>query len=174
MIHKMKAIRKIIGLLMLTVITAGFTQCSSTQKLQKKTPTAFGETYYEQWVSGVAQGPSGLNVFIELKDDAIQLDSIYFRGKAAKFEVKPANKLLFIGRFINASTEKIDRIMNSNTTEEYGNKAPEITLKIPFKLAQNECVVSYTSNGKTKYYKLTNVVKRESRDIPMSPQRDTN
>lgn len=174
MIHKMKAIRKIIGLFMLTVITASFTQCSSAQKLQKKAPTTFGETYYKQWISGVAQGPSGLNVFIELKDDAIQLDNVYFRGKVAKFEVKPANKLLFIGRFINESTEKTDRIMNSNTTEEYGNKAPEVPLNIPFELAQDECVVSYKSNGKTKYYKLTNVVKKESRDIPMSPQRDNN
>jgi hypothetical protein len=47
-------------------------------------------------------------------------------------------------------------------------------LNIPFELAQDECVVSYKSNGKTKYYKLTNLVKKESRDIPMSPQRDNN
>jgi len=170
----MKTVKKIIGLLVLTVIMTSFSQCSSTQKLQKTPPVAFGETYFEQWVSGVAQGPSGINVFIELKDESIQLDSVYFRGRVAKFEVKPSNKLLFIGRFKNESKEKTDRIMSSDANEEYGNIVPEISTKIPFELTQNECVISYKSDGKTKYYKVTNLVKKQSRDIPMSPARNNN
>jgi hypothetical protein len=170
----MKTLKKLFGYLMLALIMASLSHCSSAQKLQKEAPTTFGETYYKQWVSGVAEGPSGLNIFIELTDESIQLDSVYFRGKVAKFEVKPANKLLFIGRFINESTEKRDMIMNSNTAQEYGNKAPKIETNNPFNLGQNECVVSYKHNGKTKYYKLNNIVKKESIAIPMSPRSDNN
>ena len=39
---------------------------------------------------------------------------------------------------------------------------------------ENECVVSYKSKGKTKYYKVTNLVKKQSRDIPMSPKQNNN
>lgn len=170
----MKTVNKTFGLLILIVIMVSLSHCSSAQKLQKVAPTEFGETYYEQWVSGVAQGPSGLNIYIELKDESIQLDSVYFRGKVAKFEVKPANKLLFIGRFINESTEKRDVIMSSNMDREYGNTAPEIKTKIPFDLGQSECVVSYQYKDEIRYYKLTNIVKKESPGIPMSPRSDNN
>ena len=170
----MKTTNKIAGLLILTLVLVSFSQCSSAQKLQKKAPTTFGETYYEQWVSGVAEGPSGINVFIELRDESLQLDSIYFRGKVAKFEVKPSNKTLFIGRFINESNDKKDIMMSSNSNEEYGNKAPELPKKIPFELKDDECVVSYKSNGKTKYYKIANLVKKQSIDIPMSPASNNN
>ena len=64
--------------------------------------------------------------------------------------------------------------MNSNTAQEYGNTAPKIETNNPFNLGQNECVVSYKLNGKTRYYKLTNIVKKESIDIPMSPRSDNN
>ncbi|PTM07966.1 MAG: hypothetical protein DA407_09325 [Bacteroidetes bacterium] len=170
----MKTINKIAGLLTLTLVLVSFSQCSSAQKLQKNAPTAFGETYYEQWVSGVAGGPSGINVFIELKNESLQLDSIYFRGKVSKFEVKPSNKLLFIGRFINETKDKTDMIISSNTNEEYGNKAIELPLKIPFELENDECVVSYKINGKTKYYKIANLIKKQSLDIPMSPASNNN
>ena len=170
----MKTVKKIFGLLMLVLIMTSLSQCSSAQKLQKNPPVTFGETYYMHWVSGVAEGPSGINVFIELKDESIQLDSIYFRGKAAKFEVKPGNKTLFIGRFIDEPRKNTDRVISSNTNEEYGNEAPVIPKTIPFELMENECVVSYKSKGKTKYYKVTNLVKKQSRDIPMSPKQNNN
>ena len=170
----MKTVNRIFGLLILIVIMAGLSHCSSAQKLQKEAPTEFGETYYEQWVSGVAQGPSGLNIYIELKGESIQLDSVFFRGKVAKLEVEPSNKLLFIGRFINESTEKRDMIMSSNTDQEYGNTAPEIKTNNPFDLGQSECVVSYKHKDETRYYKLVNIVKKESAGIPMSPRSDNN
>jgi hypothetical protein len=170
----MRTIKQISILAMLTLIMTSFSQCSSAQKLQKKAPIVFGETYYEQWVSGVAGGPSGINVFIELKDESLQLDSIYFRGKVSKFEVKPSNKLLFIGRFITESKDNIDMMISTNTNEEYSNKAPELPIKIPFELENDECVVSYKISGKTKYYKIANLVKKQSPDIPMSPVPNNN
>jgi len=40
-------------------------------------------------------------------------------------------------------------------------------MKIPFELLHNECVISYIKNGKTMYYKLTNVEEINSFDVPM-------
>ena len=34
----------------------------------------------------MAQGPSGINIFIEIKNANVQLDSVYFRGKGTKLD----------------------------------------------------------------------------------------
>lgn len=163
----MKLVKQILGLVILTFIMASFSQCSSAQKLQKEAPTAFGEVYFQKWVSGMAQGPSGTNIFIEVKNDNVQLDSVYFRGKATKLDVVNSNKFLYVGRFVSKSIEIGDVIMHKDTAQEYGNKAPEIPAKIPFELAPDQCVVSYKVNGKTNYFKLTDIVEKESKDHPM-------
>lgn len=152
---------------MLTCIMASFSQCSSTQKLQREAPTTFGEVYFEQWVSGMAQGPSGTNIFIEVKHDNVQLDSVYFRGKVTKLNLDKSNKLLYIGRFISNSTEIKDVIMHKDALKEYGNKAPVIPAKIPFELTPFECVISYKVNDKIKYFKLSDIKEKESKDLPM-------
>ena len=134
------------------VIMASFSQCSSAYKLQKNAPKSLGESYFEQWVSGMAQGPSGINVFIKVEDDNIQMDSVYFRGKGIKLVKDSSDNMLYVARFISKSTNKEDMMMSSDSKQEYGNKAPEIPKKIPFDLKANECIVSYQLNGKTLYY----------------------
>jgi len=170
----MKIAKKIFGFLMLTVIMVSFSQCSSAQKLQKKPPTVFGEIYFQNWVAGVEGGGSGINLFIETLNDDIVLDSVYFRGQSAKFEVKPANKLLYIGRFVSEFNKKEDMVVSSDLNQEYVNKAPEISNKNPFKLKEDECVVSYFEEGTVKYFKLENIKERQSLDIPMTPKQNNN
>jgi hypothetical protein len=163
----MRIIKHILGFVFLTIIMASFSKCSSAHNLQKEAPTVFNEVYFEQWVSGMAQGPSGINIFIEVKNDNVHLDSVYFRSKGAKLEVVNSNNHQYIGRFISKATEKRDIIMHKDASQEYGNQAPEIPVNVPFKLEPNECVVSYKINGKTKYYKITNIIEKESNDHPM-------
>lgn len=167
MIRYIMSFKQFFGLLMLVIIMASFSQCSSTYKLENNSPIVFGETYCKKWVSGVAEGPSGLDIFIETKDNDIQLDSVYFRGKGTKLKSIASNNLLYVGKFVSASTKKKDLIISSDISQEYTNEAPEIPTKIPFELKRNECVVSYRLNGKIKYYKLTNVIEKHSTDIPM-------
>jgi hypothetical protein len=170
----MKTLKQIFKLLTLTVIMSSFSQCSSAQKLQKEAPTEFGDIYCKQWVSGMAEGPSGLDIFIEVKDTKFQLDSVYFREKVAKLNRHSQKEGIYVGRFTSPSTQKQDIIMSGDSIAEYGNKIPEKPIKIPFDLAHNECVVSYKVNGKTKYYKLTNVTEIHSLDVPMSPAPNNN
>ena len=132
----MKPLKQIFKLLILTVIMSSFSQCSSTQKLQKESPTTFGDIYCKQWVSGVVEGPSGLDIFIEVKDSEFQLDSVYFRGKTTKLKKDPQNNTQYVGSFVTLSTQKQDIVMSSDSKQEYGNKIPEKPAKIPFELAQ--------------------------------------
>ena len=157
----MKLIRKTFRFLSLAIMSIGFAQCASTMKLEKEAPTAFGEVYCQNWVAGVKGGGSGTNIFIETLKDDVVLDSVYFRGKTSKLTTKPTNKKLFIGRFLSTSnTEKF------NFKEKADDKA--IGGNSPFELDNNECVVSYIKDGKTRYYKLSNIIERQTDALPMS------
>lgn len=166
----MKTIKKLLGILSLTLISMSFSQCASNNiKLEQKIPITFGEVYTKNWISGVKGGGSGTNIFIEVKDESIVLDSVFYKGKLAKLSVKPLNKTLFIGRFLSNGNRENTNLIEKIKPEELSNKT------IPFELNDDECVVSYITNGKTKYYKLGNVVNRKSNDaLPMSAKPNKN
>ncbi|MBT8303849.1 MAG: hypothetical protein KJP09_05210 [Bacteroidia bacterium] len=58
--------------------------------------------------------------------------------------------------------------MSGDSKQEYGNKRPEDTEKIPFELKMNECVVSYKEGKKTKYFKIDEVEEKAAIPPPMS------
>jgi hypothetical protein len=156
------------SLVMLTIM-ASFSQCSGTQKLQKKVPIAFSEVYFQRWTAGVKGGGSGINLYIELASELpknIQLDSVYFRGKSAKFETKPQNQLLYIGRFKTEFNQPKDLIMSSDSLNEYGNEMSVNTKRMPFNLKENEGVISYKEGKNTKYYKVENIVEKRALNYP--------
>ena len=148
----------------------GFSQCSSTKELQSEAPIAIGKVFYQKWIAGIEGGGSGLNIFIPVNDTSIALDSVFFRGKAAKLETKSQDQSLYIGRFISQFNKRRDLIMSSDSIAEYGNKLPIVEQKIPFELQSNECVVSYIDGLKTKYFKINNVVEKASLHFPMAPK----
>ncbi|MEZ4856918.1 MAG: hypothetical protein R2812_10640 [Gelidibacter sp.] len=156
------------SLVMLTIL-ASFSQCTSTQKLQKSVPIAFSEVYFQRWTAGVEGGGSGINLYIELASELpknIQLDSVYFRGKAAKFETKPQNKLLYIGRFKTEFNPSKDLIMSNDSLNEYGNEMSVNIKKLPFNLKENEGIISYKEGKNTKYYKVENIVEKRVLNYP--------
>lgn len=157
----MKSFQKFFKLICLALLSMSFSQCACKMKLQNEAPTTFGETYYQSWVAGVKGGGSGTNVFIEVKDENITLDSIYFRGKVSKFETKPSSPSLYIGRFKGNSNTEEKTVISSNDNKVEAED-------FPFKLKENECVVSYTENEKVKYYKISNLKKKPLEALPMS------
>ncbi len=109
----MKIIKNSLATALLFVAVVSFSQCSTIKKLEKQAPLNIGEVYCQKWISGVEGGGSGLNIFIPTSDTSIELDSVYFRGKATKLETKPQNKSLYIGRFVSNVNQKKDaRIIN--------------------------------------------------------------
>jgi len=158
----MNTIKKITQFVGLILVSLSFSQCASTMKLEKESPISFGEVYTKSWVAGVKGGGSGTNIFIETKTGDIVLDSVYFRGKVSKLEVKPGNNTLFIGRFLFTSNTRQNLFSNDLGTVKLESK------DFPFQLKENECVVSYIIDTKTKYYKIGNIIERQTDALPMS------
>ena len=165
----MKTLKTILFSLLMLIVVASFSQCSTIKKLEKQAPLNIGEVYCQKWISGVEGGGSGLNIFIPTRDTSIELDSVYFRGKATKLETKPQNKSLYIGRFVSNVNQKKDLIMSNEPYAEYGNKMPIKTQNIPFELKENECVISYKAGKTIKYFKIGNIIEKELIPYPSAP-----
>jgi len=169
----MKLVKQTFFLIVMLILMASFSQCSTAQKLQKTAPVQFGEVYFQSWVAGVSGGGSGLNLFIPIIDNSILLDSVYFRGKAAKLEVRSGDLPLYIGRFKTEFNEPIDIILSSDQDQEHANKLPVIEVEIPFDLIDDECVVTYKQGDKTLYYKISNIKQQEPLHYPMAAPIET-
>ena len=149
---------------------ASFSQCSSAQKLQKKAPMTFGDVYAQKWVAGVKGGGSGINMFIPVNDNTVVLDSVYFRNQVAKLEFSK-DQNMYIGRFLTEFNQPVDMIVSTDMKEESQNTLPIDTQKTPFELVDDECVVSYQSDDKTMYYKISNISVKEPVHYPSAPGR---
>ena len=145
-----------------------FASCANGKQLQEQPPSEIGQAYYTSWTGGVKAAGSGYNLFIPVAKDAeIVLDSAYFRGRKAAVTQEVNQPNLYVARFKIPSTEaeEPDMVMHADPRMEYGNKPPVILEKIPFELEADEAVLRYTKNGKVKYFKISGIEKRESRDV---------
>ncbi|MCB4807342.1 hypothetical protein LG651_03695 [Tamlana sp. 62-3] len=163
----MNLLKQTFSAVILMLITMSFSQCASTNTLEKKPSITLKQVYYERWVAGVKGGGSGVNLFIPIQSNTNKsvLDSVYFQGKGAKLEM--INQELVVGRFkTEANRSKEDIIMSNEAYAEYGQNKSMYTPKMPFELEENECVISYLENGIKKYFKVGDVVFKKSRPIP--------
>lgn len=161
-----RATALILGFIFLTLFNCK-TSKESVLQFQSTAPIEILAPYYNTWVSGVEWGGSGTNLFLPLKENGKRIiDSLHFRGEKVAVEIRDK---LIIGRFKYSPNQKKDIIMSSNPQDEYNNKADLIKESSPFKLIQNECVISYKINGKRLYYKISNLKKGESIAYPSAP-----
>jgi len=153
-----------------SILVVLFTQCSSAQKLQDRTPFSIDEVYSQKWIAGVQGGGSGINVLIKLKGNNhnVVFNSIYFRGKVTKLEINP-DRNFCIGRFSTPFNKKQDVILSDEPNAEFGNEAPIIPKEIPFDLKDNECVISYTENNNTKYFIIEDIKEKQMISYPSPP-----
>ena len=164
----MRTLKTLSFSILMLLVMASFSQCSSSKQLQKNAPVEIEQVYFQKWVGGIEGGGSGLNLMIPVKSMEVQLDSAYFRGRGVKLESRGTD-LIYIGRFDSNFNKKKDMVMSSDPKAEYGNKAPEIPQKIPFELEDDECIVSFMDGVTTKYFKVENVVEKEMIAYPSPP-----
>ena len=147
-----------------------FASCASQPKLQDKTPVAIQEYYYQTWSAGARGAGSGINFTLALKEVPrdVQLKDIYFQGrKTALVQGKQAPSV-FTGYFKTDLNGPADIKMNADPKEEYGNAPPSLDKKeFPFEMTDSEAIISFEIDGKLKYYKLTDVNKRPTKQMPM-------
>lgn len=131
------------------MVTVLFSNCAGSKKLQETPPAQFEQAYinssvgyYELFIPVTA-----------IQETQVTLDSVYFRGSKevlVKDEAKGAYKATF-------KTGKRDMIMSSDPKEEYANKVPQMPVEAPFEINNDEAVIVFNQNDKTRYYKIRGI-----------------
>ncbi|WP_152611371.1 hypothetical protein [Psychroserpens mesophilus] len=166
----MKSFNRISFLIVMFLLVASFSQCSTAQKLQKNPPVELGQVYAQNWVAGIKGGGSGFNVFIPVKDTSVVLDSIFFRGQKAGLEFNDSgDQTFYVGRFQSDFNQKEDLILSSDMKEESKNKLPTLKDEMPFEFHDDECVITYREGDQTLYYKISNIKMEQPLHYPSAP-----
>ena len=144
-------------------------EVTKTIELSKESTS---EVYYQHWVAGVRGGGSGTNLFVsKTLFENKELITAYFKGKSVNFDPIHENSNVFIARFKGEANQKYDLNMEAEAINEYGNKTPMKKDSIPFNLAINDAVVSYSENNVLKYIKFKNVPQKEMLAFPSAPRK---
>ncbi|MBI6116188.1 hypothetical protein [Salegentibacter maritimus] len=133
------------GIFALSLVTS----CGSNKELQERAPAQFQDIYY-------TENENGLDLYIPvavIQENRVSMDSVYFRGMKSPLVRDSEQTNLFIANF---STGAMD-IMSIDPAEENKNRLPQRTEKVPFEIQDDEAILVFTQNNKTKYYKLTGI-----------------
>ena len=154
-------------ILSIVAILFGFSQCGST-KIVKNPPFKIESAVYNHWTGGLP-GVSGTRVEIRLSEkSSIAFDSLFFLNKATKVEIREEKGNTFLTAHFSTSKKRNqnrDVILHSDSKMEINNKVP-VNDNFPFELKENEAIISYKIDEKTKYYKIENVEQTKSDFYP--------
>lgn len=158
-IKKYNFLALFISAIILLSISASCGTCKMEKEsfvLTQNTPFTVKSCYCQKWVSGIKEGGSGLNIYAIINDisEGVTLKEFYFRGKSV--DVKTSKDLIFKGYYKNDINKGV--IMDNNSIIEAANTPPKIS---PFKLENNEAVLSYDYNNKVYYHKILNIEEKQ-------------
>lgn len=130
------------------LITLLFSCASNKITLETEPPIHISNAFYTEWVSGIKEGGTGLNLslLVNKKETNKKLVGIYFRNKYASLKFNKPN--MYSG-FIR--TSKGERIELEGKEIDF----EEESAKLPFPLKENEAVVVCLINNKKKYFKIS-------------------
>ena len=142
---------KVFKILSTLLIVSLFSQCGIT-KFKKNPPFLITSTIKKS-VLDEYNNVKGTNIIITYTSSTnIEFDSLYYSNRIVKPHKDKLNNSKQITGFI-PTYKKSDLILDNNSTKEFNNSFPEIK-KFPFKLSENEVVISYKINDKIKFYKF--------------------
>ena len=158
-IKKYNFLALFISAIILLSISASCGTCKMEKEsfvLTQNTPFTVKSSYCQKWVSGIKEGGSGLDIYAIIDDisEGVTLKEFYFRGKSV--DVKTSKDLIFKGYYKNDTNKGV--IMDNNLLIEAANTPPKIS---PFKLENNEAVLSYDYNNKVYYHKILNIEEKQ-------------
>ncbi|MCW5519980.1 hypothetical protein J1N09_09035 [Aureitalea sp. L0-47] len=126
-------------------------------------PFKVADVYSQKWVAGVPDGGSGTNVHFTLVEFSrdVTIDKVYFREQVTKAQISPQTRNQFAGYFRN--NNRRDVIMDIDPVKEAKNtpKTP-----FPFKLNDNEAVLSFLDGNFVRYTKITDIREEEMLALP--------
>jgi len=140
----MKNLKKVSYIIVYAMAISFAFQCASpkltTPNLEQQTPFTVKPVTFQEWYAGIKVGGTGINIFLPISnsDEGVSFNEVFFRnlrGNLIKEEGQYTSVLKHPSRLY--TFKKADRPMD-----------------YPFKLKDDECVISYTENGQLKYYKI--------------------
>ncbi len=163
---RLKFITSVLGLFFIMIL---FLNCNSSKTSNSSTsftqnpPFTMAEAYSQKWMAGVQGGGSGTNIYLNIEnlEPGTLINEIYFRKKITK--ANPTSENQYIGYF--KTNENNDVIMDSDPKKEAKDTPPK---PFPFKLEENEAVISYIFKGKEYYFKVSNIKEKEILAYPQS------
>ncbi|WP_420552051.1 hypothetical protein [Tenacibaculum aiptasiae] len=161
---------KLFGILILAFT---FTQCAS-MKMDSNPPFSVKSATYTH-ITGGLPGNNTLNLIIEFtSEDSVNFEKVFFQNRSTKAVIeKKQNKQYIAARYNTSSDQdRKDLVLHANPKEEHGNTANTKSEKdFPFKLKENEAIITYKIGNKTHYYKIENIKKGEKVFMPsVKPQ----
>ncbi len=140
-------------LLSAVFITAIFSNCAGNKELQERPPAQFQQAYFIS-----TQDSIKLYIpFVTIQSNRVALDSVYFLGLRGTLQEEVQNAGVYFAQFYKGNQ---DLVMSSDPKEEYVNKMPQKAEKVPFELQDDEAVIVFTQNNRTKYFKITGILER--------------
>lgn len=143
----MKNLKKAVYAIIFTCTLSSLFQCASpkvaTTNFEQQTPFTVKSVVFQEWYAGIKVGGTGINVFVPVSNvnDNVVLNEVYFRNLKGKL-VKNGNKYTSVLK---------------NPSRHYTFQKAEKPADYPFDLKDDECVISYTENGKLKYHKVIQI-----------------
>lgn len=162
--------------LLLPIILLSAVQCCPTKNgFQKHTPFTIVDSFYQDWGGGQPDVSGTLVQLIvkKVKSD-VQPTAIYYNNRIEKIDIKKSdNGVLWVANFSNTNKKiaKKDLNMYEDSKNEYGNTLPIELSSKKFDLQENEVVISYQYKGSIKYFKLKNLIKKETLFFPAAQPR---
>lgn len=156
---------KTLRIMVLGFLVIAFISCSSKKSISTQLPYEIESVYFQKWTDSNEQSGTGVDFHIQFKNPLPQnttLAKLYFQNQEGFFDLD--DDLNYIVRFFNKTQ---DLIMDGETANEYGNKAPEIT-KPRFSLQPNEAILEFHNGNEIQHYKIIDLKEKEVRTIPSS------
>ncbi|PID69372.1 MAG: hypothetical protein CR989_01925 [Flavobacteriales bacterium] len=155
-----KQMKTFTSLLFSISIMVVFTQCAGSQFVNN--PPFVVESVTQHQLTDSNNNDKGTLFKIALKNvdtNAISFEKIYFNNKGTNVLMALTDEnTLITAKFVrNISGRNL--VLHKDPKKEIGNKPPVLVEKPPFKMKDNEAVLTYTENGITKYFKLENIKK---------------
>ncbi|GAA4309910.1 hypothetical protein GCM10023115_35070 [Pontixanthobacter gangjinensis] len=131
-----------------------FASCGSNKDLQERAPAQFNEVYY-------TYNSNGIQLYVpvaSIQDQRVSLDAVYFHGMKSPLKKSEERANLYVANFRMGTGEMV---MDADPEKEYGNKPPQLKEESPYAIDDDEAILVFTQDEKTKYYKLTGIVEKE-------------
>lgn len=145
--------------------------CSSKKEVNTQLPYEIESVYFQKWMGGQEQTGSGINFYIQFKNPLPEnktLAKLYFQNKEGFFDKQ--DETHYTVRFYSKPQNQ-DLILDGDSTNEYGNKAPEIT-QPKFELQPNEAVLEFHNGNEIQHYKIVDIKEKELLAYPSSRPRN--